>query len=71
MQVKLNSYVFRTVLLIYSIFFSSRKSGDRALGEVAQGGCVVSFFGDAQNPPGCYPIQHALVDPACQGGWIR
>lgn len=30
--------------------------------------CGVSFFGDAQNLPGCDPVQHAVCDPATAGG---
>ena len=43
--------------------------GDRALAQVAQRGCGVSFSGDIQNPPGCHPVQCALGHPAQQGGW--
>ena len=45
--------------------------GNRALGQVAQRGCGVSFSGDIQNPPGCHPVQCAVGDPAWQGGWTR
>ena len=43
--------------------------GGRALAQVAQRGCGVSFSGDIQNPPGCRPVQRALGDPAQQGDW--
>ena len=43
--------------------------GDRALEQVAQGGCGVSFSGDIQNPPGRGAVQPALGDPAWAGGW--
>ena len=39
--------------------------GDRALEQVAQGGCGVSFSGD---PSGHSPVQPALGDPASAGG---
>ena len=45
--------------------------GDRALGQVAQRGCGVSFSADIQTPPGCGPVQRALGDPAWQWGWTR
>jgi len=40
--------------------------GDRALEQVAQGGCGVSS-GDIQAPPGQGPVQPALGDPASAG----
>jgi len=45
--------------------------GDRALEQVAQRGCGVSFSGDIQYPPGRGPVQPALGDPASEGGWTR
>ena len=38
--------------------------GDRALEQVAQGGCGVSFSGDTQDPPRRSPVQPAVGDPA-------
>ena len=43
--------------------------GDGALAQAAQRGCVVSFSGDIQGPPGRGPVQPALGDPASAGGW--
>jgi len=43
--------------------------GDRALAQVAQRGCGVSFSGDIPAPPGCGAVQPALGDPAWAGGW--
>ena len=37
---------------------------DRAVEQVAQGGCGVSFSGDIRDPPGRSPVQPALGDPA-------
>ena len=34
--------------------------GERALEQVAQGGCGISFSGDNQNLPGHFPLQPAL-----------
>lgn len=45
--------------------------GDRALEQVAQRGCEVSFSGGSQKPSGCHPAQCALGDPARQEGWTR
>ena len=45
--------------------------GDRALAQVAQRSCGVSFSGGIQNPPGCHPAQCALGDPAQQRDWTR
>jgi len=42
--------------------------GDRALEQVAQRDCGVSFSGDIQDPPGQGPVQPALGDPALAGG---
>jgi len=42
--------------------------GDRALKQVAQGGCGVSSSGDIQNPSGCGPVQPAIGDPGLAGG---
>ena len=42
--------------------------GDRALEQVAQGDCGVSFSGDIQDPPGQGPVQPAVGDPASAGG---
>ena len=42
--------------------------GDRALEEVAHGGCGVSFSGDIQDPPGHGPVQPAVGDPTSAGG---
>jgi len=46
--------------------------GDRALEQVAQGHCGVSFSGDIQNPRGRGPVQPALREPALAGGldWV-
>ena len=45
---------------------------DRALEQVAQGGCGVFFSGDIQDPPGRGPVQPAVGDPASAGGldWV-
>ena len=40
---------------------------DGALEQAAQGGCGVSFSGDIQDPPGQYPVQPAVGDPASAG----
>ncbi|GAB0208744.1 mitochondrial enolase superfamily member 1 [Grus japonensis] len=40
--------------------------GDRALEQVAQRACGVSFSGDIQHPPGHNPVQHALGVPALE-----
>ena len=45
--------------------------GDRALEQVAQGGCGVSFSGNIQDVPGQGPVQPAVGDPASTGGWTR
>lgn len=37
--------------------------GDRALQQGVQTGCGVSFPGEIQKPPGCKPVQPALVEP--------
>ena len=42
--------------------------GDRALEQVAQGDCGVSFSGDIQDPPGRGPVQPAVGDPASAKG---
>jgi len=42
--------------------------GDRALEQVAQRCCGVSFSGGIDDPPGRCPVQHALGDPALAGG---
>jgi len=34
--------------------------GDRALEQAAQGGCVISFYGDTQDLSGCLPEQPAV-----------
>ena len=34
--------------------------GDRALEQVAQGGCGVSFSKNIQNSSGCFPVQPAV-----------
>ena len=44
-------------------FFTVRAT---ALAQVAQRGGGVSFSGDAQNPPGSFPVQ-----PALAGSWAR
>ena len=46
--------------------------GDGALGQVAQGGCGVSFSGDIQDPSARGPVQPAVGDPASAGGldWV-
>ena len=41
--------------------------GDRALEQVSQGGCGVSFSGVIQDPSGQVPVQRALGDPAWAG----
>jgi len=41
--------------------------GNRALEQVAQGGCGFSLSGDIQDPPGQGPVQPALGGPA----WAR
>ena len=41
--------------------------GDRALAQVAQGGCGVSLLGDTQKPSGHSPGQPALGHPAGAG----
>lgn len=41
-------------------------TGDRAVMQVAQGGCGDSL-GVIQNLPGCHPVHHAGGDPALQG----
>jgi len=41
---------------------------DRALEQVAQGGCGFSFSGDIQDPPGHGPVQPALGNRALAGG---
>lgn len=43
--------------------------GDRALEQVVQRGCRVSFPGYIQNLPGCDPVQCAPGDPAWPGCW--
>jgi len=43
--------------------------GDGALEQAAQGGCVLSFSGDIQDPPGQVPVQPAVGDPALAGGF--
>ena len=42
----------------------SLRGSDGALAQAAQGGCVVSFSGDIQDPPGQGPVQPAVGDPA-------
>jgi len=42
--------------------------GDRALEQVAQRGCRVSFSGDTQDLPGQGPVQPAVGDPALAVG---
>ena len=42
--------------------------GDRALAQVAQGGCGVSFLGDVQKPFGHGPGQVAVGGPVCVSG---
>ena len=44
--------------------------GDRALEQVAQGGCRFSFSGDVQKTPGQGPVQPALGEPALAGGIV-
>jgi len=40
----------------------------KALEQVAQGGCGVSFSRDIQDLPGQGPLQPAVGDPASAGG---
>ena len=47
------------------------RKGDRALEQVAQRGCGVSFSGDIQDLPGHLPVQHGLGSLFWQGGWTR
>jgi len=49
-------------------FQLNTREGDRALEQVAQRGCGVSFSGDIQNPPGRGPVQPAVGDRAFAGG---
>ena len=42
----------------------SGRYADRALEQVAQGGCGVSFSGDIPDLPGQGPVQPAVGDPA-------
>jgi len=51
------------------ISFSQWLIFDRALEQVAQGGCGVSFSGDIQALPGRGPVQPAVGDPAWAGSW--
>jgi len=43
----------------------------KALEQTAQRGCDVSFSGDAQTPPGHFPVQPAVREPAVVGGWTQ
>ena len=45
--------------------------GDKALAQVAQGGCEFSSSGDIQDPPGWGPVQPAVGDPALAAAWSR
>lgn len=49
----------------------SALEGDRALAQVVQRSCGITFSEDIQNLPGCHPEKYAVGHPAWQEEWTK